>query len=85
MVQKAQGSLGELTPNNVGQLKTLNAVLFPVYYNDKFYKNSLESGELTKLGMPSAPLSPFSLDIFMQTIRGFLLSQRFGLNLIELN
>jgi len=53
MVSKSKAVLGELTPNNVGQLKTINSVLFPVYYNEKFYKNALESGELAKLGETS--------------------------------
>jgi len=44
-------SLGDVTPNNIGQLKTINSVIFPVYYNDKFYKNVLESGEFAKLGL----------------------------------
>jgi len=28
----------------------LNTVVFPVLYNDKFYKDVLEAGELAKLG-----------------------------------
>lgn len=35
---------------NVMQLKKLNAVLFPVRYNDKYYADALASGEFTKLG-----------------------------------
>lgn len=34
---------------NVMQLKKLNAVLFPVRYNDKYYADALASGEFTKL------------------------------------
>ena len=39
-----------MTVQNIKQLKRLNAVVFPVSYNDKFYKNVLEVGELSKLG-----------------------------------
>ena len=30
--------LGDVTPHNIKQLKRLNQVVFPVSYNDKFYK-----------------------------------------------
>ncbi|KAM0752402.1 acyl-CoA N-acyltransferase [Meredithblackwellia eburnea MCA 4105] len=36
-------NLGELTPNNIGTLKKLNQVLFPVAYSDKFYKDVLNT------------------------------------------
>ena len=39
-----------MTVHNIKQLKRLNAVVFPVSYNDKFYKDVLEVGELAKLG-----------------------------------
>lgn len=42
--------LGDVTPHNIKQLKKLNTVVFPVSYNDKFYKDVLEAGELAKLG-----------------------------------
>lgn len=42
--------LGDVTPHNIKQLKRLNQVTFPVSYNDKFYKDVLELGELAKLG-----------------------------------
>ncbi|RHZ82725.1 hypothetical protein Glove_104g50 [Diversispora epigaea] len=42
-------SLGDVTPNNLGQLKRLNSVLFPVNYSEKFYKDVLEVGEFAKL------------------------------------
>ena len=42
--------LGDVTPHNIKQLKRLNQVVFPVSYNDKFYKDVLEAGELAKLG-----------------------------------
>ncbi|XP_013413617.1 N-alpha-acetyltransferase 50-like [Lingula anatina] len=41
--------LGEVTHHNIKQLKKLNQVVFPVSYNDKFYKDVLEVGELAKL------------------------------------
>ena len=42
--------LGDLTVHNIKQLKRINEVVFPVVYNDKFYKDILEVGELAKLG-----------------------------------
>ncbi|XP_059481633.1 probable N-acetyltransferase san isoform X2 [Neocloeon triangulifer] len=41
--------LGDVTQHNIRQLKKLNQVVFPVSYNDKFYKDVLEAGELAKL------------------------------------
>ncbi|XP_074652235.1 N-alpha-acetyltransferase 50-like [Tubulanus polymorphus] len=41
--------LGDVTPHNIKQLKRLNQVVFPVSYNEKFYKDVLEVGELAKL------------------------------------
>ncbi|MBW0502699.1 hypothetical protein O181_042414 [Austropuccinia psidii MF-1] len=35
-------SVVDLTPNNVGTLRKLNSVLFPVNYSDKFYAQVLE-------------------------------------------
>ncbi|CAG8660666.1 15614_t:CDS:1, partial [Acaulospora morrowiae] len=32
-------ALGDVTPNNLGQLKRLNSVLFPVNYSERFYKD----------------------------------------------
>lgn len=34
--------LTALTPNNVGQLRKLNAALFPVRFTEKWYKDVLE-------------------------------------------
>ncbi|KAJ8887964.1 hypothetical protein PR048_007448 [Dryococelus australis] len=48
--------LGDVTPHNIKQLKRLNQVIFPVSYNDKFYKDVLEAGELAKLGKPKSKL-----------------------------
>jgi len=41
--------LGELTQHNLKQLKVLNRDIFPVSYNEKFYKDLLDAGELCKL------------------------------------
>ncbi|RWS04208.1 putative N-acetyltransferase san-like protein [Dinothrombium tinctorium] len=41
--------LGDVTPHNIKLLRKLNQVVFPVTYNDKFYKDVLEAGELAKL------------------------------------
>lgn len=43
--------LGEITVHNIKQLKKLNQIVFPVSYNDKFYKDVLEVGPLAKLGI----------------------------------
>lgn len=51
---RAKLELGEITHHNIKQLKRLNTVVFPVSYNEKFYKDVLEAGELAKLGMFSA-------------------------------
>ncbi|KAI9003877.1 N-alpha-acetyltransferase 50, NatE catalytic subunit-like protein [Hyaloraphidium curvatum] len=42
-------TLGDLTANNLKQLQTINSVVFPVRYGDKFYKDALEAGEFAKL------------------------------------
>ncbi|XP_072114970.1 N-alpha-acetyltransferase 50 isoform X3 [Mobula birostris] len=47
--RKSRIELGDVTPHNIKQLKRLNQVIFPVSYNDKFYKDVLEVGELAKL------------------------------------
>ncbi|KAF9360756.1 N-alpha-acetyltransferase 50 [Mortierella sp. AD094] len=41
--------LGDITVNNLGQIKRLNTVLFPVVYNPSFYKEILEVGEFAKI------------------------------------
>lgn len=43
--------LGDVTVHNIKQLKKLNQIVFPVHYNDKFYKDVLDLGPLAKLGM----------------------------------
>jgi len=50
-------TLDDLTAQNIGILKRLNKVLFPVPYSDKFYKESLTVGELAKYGMTDYPFS----------------------------
>ena len=45
--------LGEVTVHNIKQLKKLNQIVFPVSYNDKFYKDVLDVGPLAKLGKKS--------------------------------
>lgn len=46
---RAKIELGDVTPHNIKQLKKLNTVVFPVSYNERFYKDVLEVGELAKL------------------------------------
>jgi ribosomal protein S18 acetylase RimI-like enzyme len=49
--------LGELTQNNVGQLKVLNSVIFPVKYSSSFYKSVFEQPEaFTRLAYYGDPL-----------------------------
>jgi hypothetical protein len=45
--------LGEITHHNLKQLKKINEVVFPVSYNDKFYKDILDLGPLAKFGKRS--------------------------------
>ena len=42
--------LGPITQHNVKMLETINTSVFPVLYNDKFYKDVLNAGELAQLG-----------------------------------
>ena len=60
--------LGDVTPHNIKQLKRLNQVVFPVTYNDKFYKDVLEVGELAKLGKVRSLLSPFIRFCFLLSL-----------------
>ncbi|EST06343.1 GNAT domain protein [Kalmanozyma brasiliensis GHG001] len=45
--------VAQLTPNNLGQLRKLNSVLFPVQYSERFYKDVLlpDAAEVCKLGL----------------------------------
>lgn len=45
--------LGDITQHNLKQLKRLNQIVFPVSYNDRFYKDLLDAGQLAKLGTKS--------------------------------
>ena len=49
-VKRVTIELGDLTQHNLKQLKVLNRDVFPVAYNEKFYKDLLGAGELCKLG-----------------------------------
>lgn len=44
-------ALGELTDKNMGQLRLLNKVVFPVHYNDTFYIDLLNDPSLTRLAL----------------------------------
>ncbi|KAF2903748.1 hypothetical protein ILUMI_02424 [Ignelater luminosus] len=46
---REQIELGNVTPHNVKLLRHLNNVIFPVSYNESFYKEVLKVGELAKL------------------------------------
>ncbi|ELU09987.1 hypothetical protein CAPTEDRAFT_170881 [Capitella teleta] len=46
---RGRTELGDVTVHNIKQLKRLNQVIFPVTYNDKFYKDLLEVCEHAKL------------------------------------
>ncbi|CAF0961154.1 unnamed protein product [Adineta ricciae] len=48
-VKRVSIELGDLTQHNLKQLKVLNRDVFPVAYNEKFYKDLLGAGELCKL------------------------------------
>ncbi|KAG9509031.1 putative N-acetyltransferase san, partial [Fragariocoptes setiger] len=41
--------LGEITQHNIKLYRRLNLYVFPVSYNEKFYKDALEAGELARL------------------------------------
>ena len=43
-------ALGVVTANNIQQIRRLNAVLFPVHYVDRFYKEVLKSPQYAQLG-----------------------------------
>jgi hypothetical protein len=45
-----RSDLGDVTPNNLGQVRILHKVLFPVNYGENFYTELLEAGEFAKLG-----------------------------------
>lgn len=45
-------SFASITPNNLGTVRKLNSVLFPIKYSDKFYQGILqpEVEDFCKLG-----------------------------------
>lgn len=43
-------TFGDLTEKNIGQLRKLNEYLYPVRYQDKFYKDVLAQGEWAQYG-----------------------------------
>lgn len=55
-------TLDDLTPQNTGLLKKLNTVLFPVPYSEKFYKESVNVGELAKLGQSAQTRFPIDCE-----------------------
>uniref|UniRef100_A0A0N5AVR5 N-terminal methionine N(alpha)-acetyltransferase NatE n=1 Tax=Syphacia muris TaxID=451379 RepID=A0A0N5AVR5_9BILA len=48
-IGRCEIALGDVTHHNIQQLKRLNQAVFPVSYNDKFYKEVVTTGELAKL------------------------------------
>ncbi|EIE89248.1 hypothetical protein G6F46_008324 [Rhizopus delemar] len=44
-----RSDIGEITANNLGQVKVLHKTLFPVSYSENFYKDLLEAGPFAKL------------------------------------
>jgi N-alpha-acetyltransferase 50 len=52
---KSRITFASLTPNNLGTVRKLNSVLFPVRYSERFYSEILQSDveEFCKLGMSS--------------------------------
>jgi hypothetical protein len=64
----ARVSLASLTPNNLGTLRKLNSVLFPIRYSEKFYRQVLEPEleEFCKLSECRAgafPYTPLIVDL----------------------
>lgn len=49
ITNRASIELGDVTAHNIKQLKTLNQVVFPVSYNERFYIDVLEAGDMAKL------------------------------------
>lgn len=41
--------LGDITKHNIKLMRRLNQAIFPVNYNEKFYKDVIEAGELARL------------------------------------
>ena len=50
-VRKVEVDLGDITDKNIGQLRLLHRILFPVAYTKKFYRDVVNNLDyLTKLG-----------------------------------
>jgi len=51
-MSSARVTFASLTPNNLGTVRKLNAVLFPIKYSEKFYADILlpEHEDFCKLG-----------------------------------
>ncbi|KAI0320912.1 N-acetyltransferase NAT13 [Amylostereum chailletii] len=67
----ARVSFASLTPNNLGTVRKLNSVLFPIKYSEKFYGEILapEVEDFCKLATPYAPsTSAYYNDIPVGTI-----------------
>ena len=45
-------SLVSVREENIGFLKNLNTVLFPINYQNRYYAHVLSSGDFSKLGKP---------------------------------
>lgn len=52
----ARVSFASITPNNLGTVRKLNSVLFPIKYSEKFYQDVLlpEAEDFCKLGRLSS-------------------------------
>lgn len=61
----ARVSFASLTPNNLGTVRKLNSVLFPIKYSEKFYQDILlpEAEDFCKLGASSLSFSSLQLMI----------------------
>lgn len=51
--RSARINFASLTPNNLGTVRKLNSVLFPIKYSEKFYQDVLlpEAEDFCKLGL----------------------------------
>jgi hypothetical protein len=54
-------TFGDLTEKNLGQLRKLNEWLYPVRYQEKFYKDVLVQGEWSQYGTAPRGLGACSL------------------------
>ena len=51
-VAQRKVALDIITPNNIGQVKALNSVIFPVAYGERFYTEAIrpEKKQINKIG-----------------------------------